>query len=141
MRQCGECMVCCTYLKVPGVPKAGLCHCPHSSFDEPTKDGILFYTGKGCASYDSRPEACSGYRCAWLRGLGNEEDRPDRCGILIDQVKPIHNCLQAKPLWEGAQDDPKAIAAVERMSRQANVPVLVAGFPETHMIRVVGRGV
>jgi hypothetical protein len=60
--------------------------------------------------------------------------------MLIDTIKPIHNCIQAKALWDGAHDEPAGIEAVERMARQVDAPALVAAFPETHMVRVVGRG-
>ena len=84
---------------------------------------------------------CEDYKCAWLLGYGNEDDRPDKSGMLVDTVQNIENCWEAKPIWAGAQDRPNGYAAVERISRDSNRPVAVASFPERHMVRIVGRGV
>jgi hypothetical protein len=37
MRTCGDCIVCCVYLKidVPELRKEGMRHCPHVKADEP----------------------------------------------------------------------------------------------------------
>ena len=32
----------------------------------------------------ARPELCGAYRCAWLQGHFEEEDRPDRIGAVLD---------------------------------------------------------
>lgn len=135
MRQCGECTVCCTYLRISVLGKPGLQPCSHLC--SPAVDG---YTGQGCGIYETRPEVCSGYRCKWLDGHGEETDRPDRSGMLIDNVLRIKNAIQAKPIRKGAQDTIEGTAATERISRDTGTPALVCGFPETHMIRVVGRG-
>jgi len=142
-RECGDCTVCCTYLRIrqPGqLVKLGLTPCEHLA-PGGSEDG---YTGASdcgsCGIYEARPDVCKGYRCSWLDGYGDDEDRPDRSGVLIDRVLPIANCLQAKPIRAGAGDSNEGNAAIERMSRSAGRPVLVARFPETAMVRVVGRG-
>jgi len=38
----------------------------------------------GCSIYDQRPRICRAYRCLWLKGGFEEEDRPDRLGAVID---------------------------------------------------------
>lgn len=39
--------------------------------------------GQGCAVYvNGRPSVCEGFLCAWLEGLGSEEDRPDKTGVV-----------------------------------------------------------
>jgi gamma-glutamylcyclotransferase (GGCT)/AIG2-like uncharacterized protein YtfP len=40
----------------------------------------------GCGIYATRPAVCRGYRCMWLQGGLEEEDRPDRLGAVIDAV-------------------------------------------------------
>lgn len=135
-RQCGECTVCCTYLRISVLDKEGLTPC-HNLF-EFAADG---HTGGGCAVYDDKPSVCNQYICEWLRGHGADEDRPDRSGILADNVLRIANAIQCKPIRDGAQDTVEGVAAVERISRSSETPCLVCGFPETHMIRAVGRGV
>lgn len=136
MRECGECTVCCTYLKISALHKDGLTPC--SFIAAPASDG---YTGAGCSVYEDKPHVCNGYRCAWLEGHGDEEDRPDKSGMLIDNVLFIENTLQCKPIRKGAQDTPEGLIAVERLTRSAQRVGLVCGFPETHMIRAVGRAV
>jgi hypothetical protein len=80
-RSCFGCTECCTALAVEGVPDAALApqrkgageRCPYQS-------------PVGCIIYDSRPEACRAYRCAWLADdlqLSNSM-RPDRSRIVID---------------------------------------------------------
>lgn len=41
----------------------------------------------GCGIYRSRPGVCRSFRCGWLDGLGGEQDRPDRLGVMWQQVK------------------------------------------------------
>lgn len=135
MRTCGECTVCCTYLKIRGLDKPGLTPC--GFLIEPSPDG---HTGKGCSVYTTKPDVCSGYRCAWLDGHGEEDDRPDKSGMLCDNVLRIQNSLQCKPIRKGAHDTPEGFVAVERITRSKGTPGLVCGYPETHMIRVVGHG-
>jgi hypothetical protein len=38
------------------------------------------HQGDGCGIYESpdRPPVCATFQCAWLRGIGTEEDRPDK---------------------------------------------------------------
>jgi hypothetical protein len=79
-RECGDCEVCCivgeveeeksNFLKLAHTP------CPHQ-------------TGKGCAIYGKpeRPEVCVSYKCSWLRGYGEEVDRPDHSGVLVSVNK------------------------------------------------------
>lgn len=146
-RDCGDCIACCTYLKISSLPKKALTHCPHVELLDINSD--LNFTGKhdcatgkgNCKIYDSRPSVCQGYKCMWLFGYGDEEDRPDKSGVLIDRILPIENCLQAKPIKPGAQDTEEGRGAVERISRDAGCPVAVASFPETSMVRIVGRGI
>lgn len=134
MRSCGECTVCCTYLRISVLEKPGLTPCVH--LKDPDLGG---YTGHGCERYGDKPKVCDDYRCAWLDGHGEEADRPDRSGMLIDNVLRIANTLQCKPIRKGAHDSHAGIVAVERVVASAKKVGLVAGFPETHMVRAVGR--
>ena len=71
-RTCGDCSVCCTVAAVPALGKATHSACAH---DGPN----------GCEIYgsDDRPRVCAEFRCSWLRGIGREEDRPDRSGVML----------------------------------------------------------
>ena len=72
-RVCGECSLCCTVLRVD--PLAKLAGTPCS---------CLRAGGAGCSIYANRPPICREYRCLWLRGGLDREDRPDRLGAVFD---------------------------------------------------------
>lgn len=133
-RNCGACTACCTYFSITALNKPVLVPCSR------LKDKICD-DGKNCTDYDNRPMPACSYTCMWRYGYGEDEDRPDISGIMVDNVPPIENALRAIPLSLGAQDTPEARLAVERISRQRNQPILVCSYPETKLVRFVGRGV
>jgi len=134
IRSCGSCTVCCTYFSITALNKPPLVPCSR------LKDKICD-DGKNCITYENRPMPACSYRCMWLDGHGAEEDRPDLSGVVIDNALPVANALRAIPLSEGAQDTPRAILAVERISRDRDQCVLVCSYPERNPMRLVGRGV
>lgn len=68
-RSCGLCTVCCWVGEVPGLKEA-YSNCKHQ-------------TEAGCAIHDQpRHKVCESFQCAWLRGIGAEDDRPDLCGVM-----------------------------------------------------------
>ena len=73
-RQCGECSLCCTVLRVDEIAKLGGTRCQHVR------------SGAGCAIHARRPAICRGYECMWLRGKLRDKDRPDRLGAVLDLV-------------------------------------------------------
>jgi hypothetical protein len=74
-RACGECSVCCTVGAVPELKKP-----PHTRcvFQHESPTG-------GCTIFGSpeRPSVCTLFACAWLRGGGRDQDRPDRIGAMF----------------------------------------------------------
>lgn len=72
-RSCGGCTLCCTVLRVDELPKLGGVPCAKLVAD-------------GCGIYARRPPVCRGYRCMWLQGALDVEDRPDRLGAVLDVV-------------------------------------------------------
>lgn len=97
-----------------------------------------------CTIKSTQPSVCTGYKCAWLQGHGEPDDRPDRSGVLVDDVNQtgnIGNALIAKPLWFGADDEPDGVRAIRNISRSAECPIMVLQFTEFKLLRVVGRGV
>ena len=142
MRNCGDCVACCVYLRIedPELDKGGMQHCPHVMTDEPEVVGkSVCYTGSGCRIQEKKPKTCSGFQCEWLKGHGAYEDRPDQSGILVDQSKGIENAVECKPLWDRAYDTPAGKGAIERISKSAGSPALVISFYERFLVRVVGR--
>ena len=72
-RACGACSLCCTVLRVDELAKPGGTPCPKLRPDDPR-----------CGVHASRPSICRRYRCLWLQGGLEEEDRPDRLGAVLD---------------------------------------------------------
>ena len=71
-RACGACSLCCTLLRVDELAKLGGTPCLHQR------------SGGGCAIHARRPGICRRYRCLWLQGALEEDDRPDRLGAVLD---------------------------------------------------------
>jgi hypothetical protein len=71
-RSCGPCTACCKPFAVPEVGKSDSDWCSHCTLT------------KGCEIYEIRPFACSEYSCVWLAGKGDETDRPDILGVMMD---------------------------------------------------------
>ena len=79
--RCGECGMCCQLLAIEALEKPGGPWCAHF------KDG--------CSIYEDRPDACRGFRCAWLKAerLAPElrlelEWRPGRAGLSCTRSAP-----------------------------------------------------
>jgi len=148
-RSCGECIACCVYLRIvsPELEKKGLEHCPYLDLPGPIEKNKLWYTGgmpcNNCKVFNTekRPEVCEGYKCAWLLGAGDEEDRPDKCLMMFDRLNDIKNAIEAKPLAEKAYETEKGKAAIDRMSKDLKKPILVLSFYERTLLEVVGKGV
>lgn len=147
-RSCGECVACCVYYNIDEVsfkkkaftPCQKLAEQPDME-EEPTKGRYTSTTDKNCTIHDSeeKPAVCNDFNCYWLLGNGDEEDRPDKIGIVIDRSKKIENAHEAKALWRGAEDTPEAIEMIERMSRDLGTPIIVLPFGELKIKRIVGR--
>ena len=128
MRTCGDCVACCIYLRIEELDKAGLDPC-----------SFLADPGPGCGIYGWHPAVCKGYRCTWLDGHGEEEDRPDRSGVLIDRTKRIHGAVECKPLSQGAADTEEGRRAIERVCKDAGAVGLVLSYCEQRLVRAQGR--
>lgn len=149
MRDCGECVACCVYLKITDIKldKPGLTHCPYATLSKNRIVNTICYSGescgKNCSVYNSprRPQCCSDYKCLWLQGYGNESDRPDLSLMLFDELHEIQNCIEAKPLTLGHEETPEARDLVNRISRETGKLVAVTTFCEQRIRRIVGEPV
>ncbi|MEK7541303.1 MAG: hypothetical protein AAB533_00435 [Patescibacteria group bacterium] len=72
VRSCGGCTACCKTHQVTevGTDAGELCQ--------------FAAIGEGCSIYAKRPFECRLYACWWLRGKGEESDRPDRLKVVMD---------------------------------------------------------
>jgi hypothetical protein len=73
-RECGGCRVCCKSPEIPLFGKPADTWCTHAIVGGGE-------TG-GCRIYSQRPHGCAEFRCGWLMGLGSEQDRPDKLGVM-----------------------------------------------------------
>jgi len=71
-RTCGTCTECCKTHPVDELKKRAGKWCQFR------------VKGQGCRIYAQRPGGCITFDCQWLKGHGEESDRPDRTGIVID---------------------------------------------------------
>lgn len=72
--ECGSCTVCCRLPVLPDLDKAA-------------GDMCDFCSGVGCNIYESRPQSCREFRCAYHQGSKvNLALRPDKCGILFEKL-------------------------------------------------------
>ena len=70
-RDCGGCTECCTLLPIEPFDKPGYQKCQHEC-------------AAGCAIYDTKPECCNQFTCAWREADGMAKSwRPDKTGIVV----------------------------------------------------------
>ena len=72
-RECGECHACCNghlFANAHGNKFGGGCAC-------------TFLVDKKCSIYETRPDVCRKYQCAWTQHLLDIDMRPDKCGIMV----------------------------------------------------------
>lgn len=73
-RPCGTCYACCVAGGVAELKKYPNQACRHLDGANPQAR---------CSIYETRPAACVKYSCAWRIGLGPDDFRPDKSGLLI----------------------------------------------------------
>jgi len=145
-RDCGECIACCVYPSIddPELKKDSMTHCPNLTLPGGATPGRVFMAGTKCGNckiYPTRPKTCGNYTCAWLQGYGDEDDRPDKSLILVDNSKRITNAFEAKPLAPNVESTLEGKATIDRMSASMGVPIIVLNFYERRIKRIAGRGV
>jgi hypothetical protein len=92
-RACGGCDACCSTIGVRDVPGMG---------PKPAHTRCAHQSPSGCGIYEGRPQACRTYRCAWLEGQGDDGDRPDRAGLILDALGGM--AVRAREVFRGAFD-------------------------------------
>lgn len=106
-RTCDSCTACCKTLEVVELNKPPGKWCQHCSI------------GKGCKIYFERPQSCHEFRCEWLKGFGEEQDRPDRVKVILDYIKLQEGLLGGNfQMWELTEGS-LVSAFVKRMTLRA----------------------
>ena len=110
-------MACCHVLGVIALKKAEWSSCPHQT--------------EGCTIYEDRPDGCKTYRCAWLDGQLNDDERPDLVGLIVDSgltraFLPIwgDNAVNVREVFPGAA---KGSELVDRLVEEGR-PVFVKSY-------------
>jgi hypothetical protein len=104
--------LCCTVLRVDELRKLGGVSCAALG-------------ARGCTIYERRPHICRAYRCLWLQGRLDAEDRPDRLGAVLDLVHEGGATLLAiREAVPGATDANPRLAAIAARWREA-MPVRI----------------
>ena len=137
-RTCGTCRVCCS---VPDIPEI------NKPLDEPCPKLEPDLRKPGCSIYGTRPEVCRDFRCAWLSGLGEARDRPDRSGVLWQPLEMPDGGpgLGIVEVQKGALDIPRNAAFVRDFERTKPGRIAVRRYREARFqvaeIRVNGRAI
>ncbi len=85
MPKCDGCTLCCYLFDIPEIKKPGSTECAH-------------ICENGCDIYDSRPDCCRGFNCAYLQQKNPDiRLRPDKCGVVFEKINDW--------LFHGTMDD------------------------------------
>jgi hypothetical protein len=125
-RRCGECTVCCHALAIPELQKPTNSPCQH--------------LGGRCTIYKQRPQRCRTYFCAWRNGIGEDEDRPDRGGLLLTAHESVAGfppiTFVVHEAWPNASRRPEATAL---LAQAGGMGIICIVNPETGLAsRVIG---
>lgn len=112
-RSCGTCSHCCTVLRVDPLGKPAGTDCRHQR------------GSKGCGIYDARPSICRGYRCLWMQGGLEDDERPDVTGGIVDlETTGIGLRLSIREVEAGAFATSSALQAIAERYR-SQIPVRI----------------
>lgn len=116
-RVCGGCNACCKPFAIPDIGKFTATWCAHC------------IRGTGCSIYESRPQACRLFQCSWLKGTGEESDRPDRCGFIMNQtaVEVFGRTIEILEMLEieaGSLQSQRARQIIDHVARGPYVVIL-----------------
>lgn len=104
-RSCGECYKCCVGLGITELKKYPDQPCRHLDGRNPTAR---------CSIYDDRPDVCRNFQCLWRDGHLEDQDRPDKSGVLAHVDTPT-----GKPVLYLTLDERHSDETLERAFRWA----------------------
>ncbi len=112
-RSCGTCSLCCTILRVDELAKPAGRDCVHQRGPE------------GCGIHATRPPICRAYRCLWLQGGLEDDERPDRTGGIVDlETTGVGLRLGIRENRPGAFDVSPSLQAIAERFR-SSMPVRI----------------
>jgi hypothetical protein len=136
MNSCGGCTACCSSVPVKEIGLRQYQRCPHLR-------EVFDAKGPGCGIYANRPYSCSSWACLWLKSDWPAELRPDRLGIVVDEIVDIVKIngeeLPAAQIWvlPGHDDDWRSEAAsniIAALVEEQGTAVVWRMAPGTHAI-------
>jgi len=124
-RQCGACKLCCMLPDIPSMDKPIDTWCQHA---DPTNPEY------GCTDYANRPAGCRSFSCGWLRGMGDENDRPDKLGVMFQPVfhEDLGDALAFVEAEPGALNTPKAQWYLSQAFAQAPGRIFIRKYREAN---------
>jgi hypothetical protein len=112
-RACGSCSLCCTILRVDELAKPAGRDCIHQRGTQ------------GCAIHATRPTICRSYRCLWLQGGLEDDERPDRTGGIVDlETTGVGLRLAIRESRRGIFDESPALQTIAERYR-GSMPVRI----------------
>ena len=122
MSDCGTCKVCCRVLGVEEIRKT-------------PGEACEFLCDRGCGIYDTRPESCRAFECAWLQMQRSprplpKKMRPDKCGVMF-VITAQPGRIAAHCDREHALDEAPVREHVERWLRNGVTIIRVVGDKRT----------
>ncbi len=89
-RPCGDCTACCSG-QLMGESYGNW-------FGRGKK--CIFLVKESCTIYETRPESCRKYQCAWSQHLLDMDLRPDKCGLMVSvEIADGRQYLKAIEIW------------------------------------------
>ena len=125
-RACGECKACCTTCVVPELDKGINTPCVH-----------LVQTG--CGIYETRPESCRIYNCAWLHGHFADYERPDKTGIVwsFEEIEGLDGLLVHAMILDGSVPLERVQTMYSRLQKSCAHRLMLQIIP--HDLRISAR--
>jgi len=111
-RACGACSLCCDLFPVPELMKDAGEPCRHCN------------PPHGCGIHATRPAVCRSFDCAWLRGHGRLEDRPDRTGVFVAGTAILAG-RKGTLCYGLAESADSHLTTLTEMARRTNHPVFL----------------
>jgi len=126
-RSCGSCQACCEALGV--WPDGDRAKPPLTAPGEKCFHQIEGgQCDSGCAIYPNHPEPCKIFKCWWLLGWGRKKDRPDKLGIVFEQLEDQEGkvrMLCASEAWSCARAERKAARVLDRLKEKIPFVVVI----------------
>ncbi|RTL06409.1 hypothetical protein EKK58_05510 [Candidatus Dependentiae bacterium] len=124
MRPCDGCTECCTIIGVRSLNKLPGQRCK-------------FVGESGCKTYPNRPQECRQFYCFWRFGYMDDEDRPDKSGIVLNprQMNDV-SFLMVSESRPGAVE--KYADKLEDLAAAQGVSIVFGNIAEQTVTRVFG---